>query len=342
VSELPALPDRLIARPLSVEDVVAVADLLAAAEKVDDTGENWSADDLTEYWGSDLVDLSQDGVAAWTPDGALVGWATAMAPPTFRDTYRVDLEGRVHPAWRGRGVGRALLAWQLTRGAEVHEQRHPEADATLSVAAYTSMPSLEALLRRAGLEQDRWFFLMQRPLDELPAAPAVDGVEFVPFAWDRDDEVRRAHNLAFTEHHGSSERDELSWRTWFTGQRAFRPELSVLALTGEAVSAYVLSYVFEADTAATGVQEVGLGQIGVLPAARGRGLAKATIARALRAAAEAGCGRASLQVDSANVTGALGLYEGLGFTRRRTQISWARHLAALRRQPDAGAPGTPA
>ena len=96
-----------------------------------------------------------------------------------------------------------------------------------------------------------------------------------------------------------------------TGQRGFRPDLSVLALADGAVVGYVLAYVFEADTAATGVRATDFGQIGVLPAARGRGLAKATIAAALKAAAEGGCRRATLQVDSENVTGALGLYEGL-------------------------------
>jgi ribosomal protein S18 acetylase RimI-like enzyme len=90
--------------------------------------------------------------------------------------------------------------------------------------------------------------------------------------------------------------------------------------------AYVLAYVFEADTAATGVEETDLGQIGVLPGARGRGLAKAVIAAALTAAAERGCARAGLQVDSENVSGALRLYEVMGFTRRRTQVSWSRSL----------------
>jgi mycothiol synthase len=87
--------------------------------------------------------------------------------------------------------------------------------------------------------------------------------------------------------------------------------------------------VHESDHAATGVRETHLGQIGVLPAARGRGLAKATIAQALRVAADNDCRRAGLQVDSENVTGALGLYEGLGFTTRRTQVSWSRDLPPL-------------
>lgn len=326
VTPLPTLPDDLTARPISADDFAAIAALLEAAEAVDDTGEHWSTDDLEEFWVNDLVDLTKDGVVACTADGTVVAWATAIAPPTFREHYRVDLEGRVHPDWRGRGIGRALLAWQLGRAAEVHAERHPEVAAELSVAAYTTMTSLEAMLRRAGLAQARWFFTMERPLTDLPTVGEIPGVELVPFSWDRDDEVRRAHNAAFTEHHGSSERDELTWRTWFTGQRGFRPDLSVLALADGAVVGYVLAYVFEADTAATGVRTSGFGQIGVLPAARGRGLAKATIAAALRAAAEGNCHQASLQVDSENVTGALGLYEGMGFTARRTQVSWTRAL----------------
>jgi mycothiol synthase len=90
VTAFPVLPDGLLARPLAADDVGAVAALLEAAEAVDD----------------------------------------AIAPPTFRGSYRVDLEGRVHPGWRGRGIGRALLGWQLERGAQVHAERHPRSRPT--------------------------------------------------------------------------------------------------------------------------------------------------------------------------------------------------------------------
>ncbi len=329
MTDLPALPDGLTVGPLTAADVADAAALLEAAEEVDDTGEHWSAPDLEEYWVNDLLDLAQDGLVVRTVDGDLVAWATTLALPTFRNAFRVILEARVHPAWRNRGIGRALLAWQLARGRELHAARHPEAPAALTVGAYTSMPSLEGLLRRAGLPQERWYFVMERPLTDLPAVRAVDGAQLVPFSWDRDDEIRRAHNTAFAEHHGSAERDEVTWRTLFTGQRAFRPGLSVVALADGAVVAYVLAYVFDADTAATGHEQVDLGQIGVLPSARGRGLAKATIAAVLRTAAEHGCCSAGLQVDSENVTGALALYERLGFTRRRTQVSWTLALPPI-------------
>jgi len=321
------LPDGLTTRPLTPDDVDAVAGLLQAAEKVDDTGENFEADDLTEWWVNELVDLDRDGLAVCGEDGGIVAYGTALAPPTFRDAFGVYLEGRVHPEHRRRGIGGAVLDWQLARGAEIHAERHPEAPARLSVGVFETMSGLAALVERAGLRAERWYRLMERPLTDL--AP-VDTRDLVPFSWDRDDEVRRAHNAAFTRHHGSSERDPASWQVMFTGQRAFRPELSRLALVDDAVAAYALVYVYDSDTRATGIADAHFGQIGTLPEHRGRGLASAAIAASLRAAADAGCGRASLQVDSENVTGALRLYEGLGFTVRRTSVSWARALPPIR------------
>jgi mycothiol synthase len=79
------------------------------------------------------------------------------------------------------------------------------------------------------------------------------------------------------------------------------------------VVAYALGYEYEADTAATGVRDCYLGQIGTRRDWRGRGAARALIANTLTIAARDGYQRASLGVDAANPTGALGLYERIGF-----------------------------
>jgi mycothiol synthase len=330
VADLPVLPEGLTARPMTADDAAPVAALLTAAEQVDDTHEHFSAEDLTEWWTGWQADLERDGIVVRDPAGIPVGYAVALALPTFRDSYRVYLEGRVRPDRRGQGIGRTLLDWLLRRGAEVKAERQPQAPGRLVVTVPGTMPSLEALVRRAGLTAERWFWDMERSLEDLPESRPVSGVDLVPFAWDRDDEVRRAHIAAFREHHGSTEHDPETWTRLFTGQRAFRPDLSVLALEDGSVVAYLLAYEYEADTAATGRREVYFGQIGVLPSARGRGLAKAVIVESLRAAAKDGCVGASLGVDSENVTGAVRLYENLGFSAVRTSVAWSRSLEPTR------------
>ncbi|TYP86900.1 GNAT family N-acetyltransferase [Blastococcus xanthinilyticus] len=325
--DLPALPDGCTARPLRAADAPAVAGLLVTAEPLDDTGEFPDADDVADEWTGWEVDPGRDGIAVHGADGALAGYAVVSAAASFREAFRIVLDGRVHPDRRGRGIGAALLDWQLARGAELPAERHPGAPARLVVGVLGTQPALERLVRRRGLTAERWYRSMERPLGELPPTPPLTGAQLAAFTWDRDDEVRRAHNTAFTEHHGSAERDAASWQRLFTGSRAFRPDLSVLALADGAVAGYVLAYVYEADTRARGYREVVLGQIGVLPAVRGRGLAAAMIGLALQRAAGAHCRTAALDVDSDNVTGALRLYERLGFETVRTRVAWSLERA---------------
>jgi mycothiol synthase len=330
---IPALPDGLTVRPLRMDDAGAVAALLETAEPIDDTGEHFDAEDLAEWWRGTPVDFTKDGVAVEDGAGELAGYAVALPSRTFRGAYPVYLEGRVHPEQRDRGIGRALLAWQLDRGAQLHAERHPEAPARLVVGVAPGLAALEGLCRRAGMVAERWYRDMERLLTDLPAVTVPPGVELVRWTPDRDDEVRRVHNAAFTEHHGSSERDPATWQALFTGQRAFRPDLSALALADGAVVAYALAYVYEADARATGQRQIHFGQIGVLPEARGRGLATAVIAEGLRLGAAGDCQTAGLNVDSDNVTGALRLYEGLGFQTIRTNVTWSLPL------PPATGPG---
>jgi mycothiol synthase len=327
VPELPPLPAGLAARPLRADDMTALAGLLEAAEPVDDTGEHEDAEGLAEFLVNERVDLDRDTCAVLAGD-ELVAYASTVDLGDHRDEYAVMLYGCVHPARRGRGIGRALVGWETARCGELHRARHPEMPGRFGVGVPSANTSLERLVRRSGFAPVQYYFVMRRPLTDLPAVRTVEGIQLVPFDRDRDEEVRLAHNRAFVDHFGTAERDAFAWQTWFTGQKAFRPELSRLALADGAVVGYSLVYEHDADTAATGVREAYFGQIGVLPEGRGRGVASTCIVASLHAAAADGLGRAGLTVDTNNTTGALGLYERLGFAVDGRETVWALRVPA--------------
>jgi mycothiol synthase len=293
-------------RALTADDVPALTRLYAAVEAVDRTGDNYSEQDVR--------DELQDGatLAAFGSDGEILAFA------------RVDgshIDGAVLPVARGQGLGRRLLGWAEERAASLHS-------AAVRIDVHENNPTKAALVRAAGYEEVRWEFRMARPIDgtlpEVPPTPS--GLVLTRYTRDRDEAVRHAHGEAFADHWGAIAPDRQRWQHAYTGRRAFRPHLSWLVLDGEEVAGYLLTYFWEADAAATGVREAFVGQLGVRRPWRRRGVGGLLLATALRSYRADGCERAVLTVDTANPTGALGLYERAGFVVTGKAASWTKPL----------------
>jgi ribosomal protein S18 acetylase RimI-like enzyme len=89
------------------------------------------------------------------------------------------------------------------------------------------------------------------------------------------------------------------------------------------VAGYVVSHAYQQDWEALRFSQGWVALIGVRPAWRGRKLAPALLAGVLRAYADDGMDAAGLDVDTGNATGALTLYEGMGFHVKQTYIMCA-------------------
>jgi len=327
-------PVELNWRPLRRADVPALTELMAAAEAVDQADEHYDEDDVIEEFWNGLIDLEADTRLVWA-GAELVGYASLFGQRRVREVHSVWLTGAVHPRHRRRGVGRQLLRWQLGRAEQLHAERHPTVPANLICGTPAANVGLAGLARTEGLEELRFWFEMVRSLEDadppLPPVRAAHGVRIEPYEDGRDEEVRRAHNLAFRDHFGSTERDPEEWRGYFTGSRAFRPDMSWLAVQDDdraAIAGYLLAYVYAADVVARGRREVYIGQLGTLPDFRGRGVGSALLATALAQWSAAGHQDAYLGVDTANSTGALGLYERAGYRAHKRSTSWGRRLPA--------------
>jgi mycothiol synthase len=185
-----------------------------------------------------------------------------------------------------------------------------------------------ALFAAAGYGIVRYYNEMHRPLNqELPDAILDPGLELVTFGPALHEPVRLAHNAAFRDHWGSEPRDEEAWGFVVNDPQA-RPDLSAVVLersTGT-VAGYQLA-THDAEAAVTrGFREGYTELLGVRREFRGRGIAQALLADAMRRFAAAGMEVASLDVDSENPTGALALYIKMGYAAVNRSMAWDKEL----------------
>ncbi|MCX6499800.1 MAG: GNAT family N-acetyltransferase [Arthrobacter sp.] len=237
--------------------------------------------------------------------------------------------GCVDPAWQGTGVGTGLLGWMEAR------TRQRFASETVSPAAPTLRLFMEqqhthraALFAGSGYRIVRYYNEMHRPLDgPLPEPVLDDGLDLVPFGPGLHEAVRQAHNDAFRDHWGSEPRDEEAWGFVVNDPQA-RPDLSAVVVekAGGTVVGYQLASHDVESAASRGFKEGHTELLGVRREFRGRGVARALLADAMRRFAAAGMDKASLDVDSENPTGALALYLKAGYVPVNTSMAWDKEL----------------
>jgi mycothiol synthase len=306
----------LTLRPLATSDIPDLNRLLAESEEVDQTSEHYSEADLEEEFANPDVEVGKDFVGAYE-DERLVGYFQVYARASDGTHHKVHVGGTVTPDRRGNGIGTALVEAMLARVDEVHADRHPELPVKAMLSAISTNTTQADLLTNAGFVAERYSFNMRTTLGAVDAPRAVpEGLELCPYDDSFADAMLAAHNDAFLDHPNFTPWTEVMWKQWVTESRSFRPELSFVVVEPSApqrVVAYVQSAEFDAHYAATGRREAYIGKVGTLRDFRGRGLAGTLLRHALAAAQEAGYDEASLDVDSENPTGALGVYEGAGF-----------------------------
>jgi ribosomal protein S18 acetylase RimI-like enzyme len=269
--------------------------------------------DEVRWWfsGGLIRDAATDSRLVLDDDGALIAFGTVSTPPT--DGYRVFLAGGVDPAHRGRGLGREMFEWQLTRAGEIHAAAGAADKWVIESSGDLRDADRLALYARYGLAPARWWFHMEMdPADVGPAA-LPEGITAAPY---RDSDAKALHATAeeaFIGHYGSETHSFEEWADLMVrGDDAFRPGLSLIARDGDEVVAFTLGYASVGDS-------LWIGEVGTRARWRRRGIAGALLAEMLRRAAAAGMTNAYLDVDSDNAHGASRVYEGLGF---RTTDRW--------------------
>ncbi|CAN7317747.1 GNAT family N-acetyltransferase [Arthrobacter sp. LjRoot14] len=241
--------------------------------------------------------------------------------------------GCVDPGWQRRGIGTALLGWlserTVQRFAEDSRAGGSVPVPRLRIHMEQQHEHQQQLFRKAGFRVVRYFNEMHRHLDgvPLPVVRLDDRLDLVTMRPEFSEGVRLAHNAAFRDHWGSEPRDEESWGFTVNDPQA-RPDLSAVVLDRASgiVAGYQLASHDPDSAASRGYSEGYTDLLGVRREYRGRGIAQALLADAMRRFAAAGMDRASLDVDSENPTGALALYEKMGYAAVNRSLAWDKEF----------------
>ena len=226
------------------------------------------------------------------------------------------------------GTFEAILDWAEARSRAVAATLPADRPATLGAFLNEETPQHRAILESRGYRAVRFFFGMVRPtLDDLPDLPLPPGVDVRPVRPEHLRDIWEAEVAAFSDHWGARAGDagEDRWGR-FCDEPLNDFALWQVAWAGDAVVGMVRPYINPGDFEVLGVRRGWCENISTHAAWRGRGIAKALIARSLVVLRKRGMTEAALGVDAENETGALGVYRSMGFAERTRETDFRRPL----------------
>lgn len=281
-------------------------------------------DMLAAYAHLENCDLALDAFTVMVGD-RLIGYARCF-------WYDERAGGRVYqavcfldPAWRRRGIGWAMLRSLEARIAEI-ATADPRTPAWLQVHAASGDRGTVALFSRAGYEPARYEFTMVRSdLGVAIDAPIPAGLEIRDVRPEHLPAIWAAHQEAFADHWGAWLASDGDYQA-FLNSPMTDTSLWRIAWDQDQVAGQVRSFINPEENKRYGRRRGWLEYISVRRAWRRQGLAQALIAASLGQLHARGMTEAALSVDTENLSGALGLYERLGFEPIRREAHYRKSL----------------
>lgn len=297
------------------KDFVGMVATLNAVSAHDGVVRHDTVSEMTHsYTHLDNCDLDTDLLVVERGD-EVCGYsrATWWVEESTHDRILVHV-GWLHPELRGRGIGSAMLEWSEARLAEIAAAKPHSGRQFLMTFVDDAEQAKSALLEDAGYTAAQFYVSMVRSLsDPIPDFRLPEGLELRPTTVDDARAVWEADKEAFRDHTGYSEPTERDFER-FLGESTFDPSLWKVAFNADRVVGAVLNRVDPGENERFGFNRAYTEDISVQREWRGRGVAKALITASVAMLRDMGFDEAALAVHTDNPTGALKLYQGLGYS----------------------------
>jgi len=342
VPDPPGLPEGWSVATPDPSDRFVVARLTNLLRAHERHGRGWAGSGVDDV----LVEVSERGlrtrenVVVRDPDDEIRAWGSVHDRAGGRMLF-VHVVERDLPDDVGRACSDVLVEWAVGQAKAVGSARGLEVQ-QIDTGAFADDERQHAWLEASGFTHVRTWHQQTRPV-------APDEVDLVPDPdrWERDgmrirlvrrtgsgmpdeDDLRDVHDVlegAFVDHFNSWEEtfDEFlhrlredpghRWDHWWLAELVDGDERQPVGALVATVS-----------SSATGPDGSYVSYIGVLEAARGRGVAKGLLRTVIADAAARGRDRVGLEVDADSPTGAHGLYAAMGWETTYVTESWHRDV----------------
>lgn len=326
------LPQGLTVRAPVWSDADAVAALYNACSMEELGVPHGTADETRREWQTPGFDLAQNVWLVATADGQVIGYTDLWSQAPHSRLYG---DGQVHPAYRGRGIGRYLLQLQEARARQLVARAPADVRVSLVNRALSTNDAARALLEDADYTLERHFWRMAMDLDAEPPAPEWPAGIVVRTAVPGQDErvVHAAVEEAFQDHYDYTPTPFETWLHWQTADPdRYDPSLWFLALDGEQIAGVAVGAPLSSEDPDCGWVD----DLGVRRSWRRRGLGMALLRHSFREFYRREKLRVGLNVDAGSLTGATRLYERAGmhvvrqFDRYEKELRPGRDLSEER------------
>lgn len=229
------------------------------------------------------------------------------------------------PEYREKGIEQAMIQWCENRLLDIAEE-HPQ-DSKRYYQTYSSAvkSSFNKILESFEYEVERYFIEMSRSLDVIPETQLPDGIDVRSVKEQDERKVWDASVEAFRDHWGFSPPTEQDY-TSYKSSKYWQPDLWQVAWDGDEVVSSVMNYIDDDHNQKFSRKRGWTETISTRREWRRRGIAKALIVHSMHMHKEKGMTEVALGVDTQNPSGALKLYESLGYIKDKTHMTYRKEM----------------
>ena len=228
---------------------------------------------------------------------------------------------RIHPEFRYSICQEEIFPWAEARMRQVAEERNVAV--TLLCGTRNDLLDRIAAIENNGFEIDCYCITMERSLSEpLPNPEFPLGFTLSHGAQQNATAWTELFNETFADHWNHHDKT-VDFAQHERTQAHYKPQLDLVAIAPDGTFA-ALCYGQIKPTRDSCITEGWINMLGTRPAFRNKGLGKAILLAGIHQLKAEGIDKAMLYVDADNLSGALRLYQSVGFEAYSTQIAYSK------------------